>query len=49
MESNWARATKFVTLRCPKCDAMNRPGATIIDVQQGTAVCGVCAHHWKPE
>lgn len=37
-------------LCCPKCAAMNRPHATIIELEaDGGATCGVCAHHWRPE
>lgn len=37
-------------LRCPRCLAMNRPGATIIELETPTrAVCGVCAHAFNPQ
>lgn len=42
--SNWADATLQT---CRKCGAEDRPGATIIEVTQGVAVCGVCAFSWK--
>jgi transcription elongation factor Elf1 len=38
---------KAVWVECPKCKAANRPGATIIEVEKGVAVCGVCGHDWK--
>lgn len=33
------------SLRCPKCPAMNRPGATVIELSDDrkTACCSVCA------
>lgn len=43
MTSNWIKA---VDLICPKCQAQNRPNATIIEVDGETAVCCVCSHHW---
>lgn len=34
---------------CPKCGACNRPRAMVIERDQdGTLVCKVCAHDWKP-
>lgn len=46
--SNWRESLER-GLVCPKerggCTAMNRPGATVIEVQQGCthAYCGVCS------
>ncbi len=49
--SNWHQATQrpalAVELVCSKCHAANRPGAEIIQVQDGVACCGVCAHAWR--
>lgn len=35
-------------LRCPKCPAANRPGATYIELDQDgrAAYCGVCSAHF---
>ncbi len=34
-------------LICPKCHAMNRPGAYVIELDvRGVANCGVCGHGW---
>ena len=41
--TNWDAAT-LASLWCPKCQASNRPGATIIEVDKLAAVCHVCAH-----
>lgn len=57
MASNWAQASASVakavevTLECPRCHAMNRPRATIIelDPQLWVALCGVCSHSWAVE
>lgn len=51
--SNWAAATKeFVErdLECPKCHAMNRPGARVIafDIIDGMAVCDACTYAFRP-
>lgn len=50
--SNWddcTRRTIEVGLRCPKCGSNNRPGALLIALgNDGTAVCGVCAHGFRP-
>jgi transcription elongation factor Elf1 len=36
-----------VDLACPKCEALNRRGATVIEVRDdNVAVCGCCRHHW---
>jgi len=44
------RIAREVSLRCPHCPAMNRPGATIIELETPTrAVCGVCAHAFNPQ
>jgi hypothetical protein len=32
------------TLRCPKCPAANRPGATYIETDGSRAFCIVCSH-----
>jgi len=39
------RARRLPTLRCPKCPAENRPGATYIDIDETgeRAYCSVCA------
>jgi hypothetical protein len=42
--TNFAEA---VSLICPKCYAMNRQKATIIDVEKAVALCRVCGHHWE--
>lgn len=47
--SNWKAASAEVS--CPKCGAANRPSATYCERQQdGSYVCGVCAHpfRWPP-
>src|SRR5215471_2122424 len=36
------------SLQCPKCGAWNRPGASLIELQNGLAICGVCAHAFVP-
>lgn len=54
--SNWSEATdalrlaREVTLVCAKrCGAENRPGATIIQLDDdGLAVCNCCGHAWTP-
>jgi len=33
-------------LMCPRCGAMNRPGAHLITVLDGKADCSQCAHVW---
>lgn len=40
------RAALRATLSCPKCPAENRPGASIIDLDEtgARAYCGVCSH-----
>jgi hypothetical protein len=40
-----------MTLRCPKCGASNRPGATYIEIDKGgtQAYCIVCAHTFHPK
>jgi len=41
------RATIQAQLKCPKCGAVNRPGATLIAVAPDwEAACGACAHVW---
>ncbi len=40
------------TLKCPKpgCEAENRPGSSLIDLDDdGQAYCGVCSHMWWPQ
>jgi len=57
MASNWLKATAIKardteeTLVCPKCQAMNRPGAIIIqlDARTWSANCGCCAHDFIVE
>lgn len=49
-ETNWSNATRVrieVALCCPRCAAMNRPGAIVIelDADQRRALCAVCAHY----
>ena len=46
--SNWADVLRALidSLVCPKCHAANRPGAHIIEFEDGRALCGVCSHHW---
>ena len=35
-------------LVCPKCVAMNRPDAYVIELaRDGTAYCTVCSHTWN--
>lgn len=50
--SNWHEARRElweVDLQCPRCGAMNRPGATLIPLDAtGLAVCMVCANAWTP-
>jgi hypothetical protein len=38
------RALLVTTLRCPRCPAANRPGATVIEIDATStrAYCGVC-------
>jgi formate dehydrogenase maturation protein FdhE len=48
--SEWTKAKQLlieIGARCPKCGGMDRPGAPIIDIDQGVAVCKVCAASWK--
>lgn len=43
------RLARELELRCPHCPAMNRPGATIIELETETrAVCGVCGRPFDP-
>jgi len=36
-------------LHCPKCPAMNRPGALLIHLEpDGTATCGQCGKNFSP-
>lgn len=52
--SNHDNATRQLRLKqreaalvCPKCGAMNRPGASLIELDEtDTAWCGVCADCW---
>lgn len=49
MTSNW-KAAVTLALVCPHCQAMNRPGAIYIEIQQdGQALCSVCAKQFSPE
>lgn len=37
-------------LECPKCFAMNRPGAFLVRFEQnGTATCSVCGSNFTPK
>jgi transposase-like protein len=40
---------KINNLRCPKCDAANRPGLTYIELEHGRAACNSCGADWKDE
>lgn len=43
------RVARELELRCPSCGAMNRPGATIIELEtERRAVCGVCGRPHDP-
>lgn len=47
--SEAVRQMREAELRCPKCPAMNRPGALIIRLDQdGAADCGACGTHFTP-
>lgn len=50
--SNWRLSQlglREEDLRCSKCPAMNRPGATVIELRQdGVAYCTVCSHAFDP-
>lgn len=49
--SNFRQAVQALreNLRCPACGAVNRPGATYIELQaNGLAVCTVCAKTFQP-
>ena len=39
---------KIDNLRCPKCDAANRPGLTYIELEHGRAACNSCGHAFDP-
>lgn len=40
------RKLQTVSLVCPKCKACNRPGATVVELDQtgSRAFCAVCSH-----
>lgn len=43
-----ARREHEQALQCPKCGAMNRPRAVLVDLEaSGAALCRVCSFAWQ--
>jgi transposase-like protein len=38
---------KINNLRCPKCDAANRPGLTYIELEHGRCACNSCGFDFR--